>query len=98
MTREKASCHGFVRRATGADALALALTRHTFELYERLLLQTEHASDLEQRLARAAVAYLTSPAPGEDEELDAAAFDVEALREARAVLKAVLTHCELDWL
>jgi hypothetical protein len=87
-----------LQRATGGDALAASLARHTFELYERLLVHVEHGSEADQCLARAAVAYLTALAAPDDGELNTAALDVETLREARAVLKAVLSHCQLDWL
>jgi hypothetical protein len=97
---------GRLERLSSEDFLATSLARHLVELYERLLEQVAQGSVRSQRLAQAAIGYFISSeqeagaeVEAEDEDLDGgASVDRDKLQETRAVLQAVLTQLELDWL
>ena len=91
---------GRLERLSSEDFLATSLARHLVELYERLLEQVAQGSVRSQRLAQAAIGYfIASEDEAEDEDSDDGAnVDRDKLQETRAVLQAVLTQLELDWL
>ncbi|HEU4580704.1 MAG TPA: hypothetical protein VFS67_20745 [Polyangiaceae bacterium] len=80
------------------DFFALSLARQLCDLYARLLEHVAPRALDAQRLAHAAVhIFLEASADDEDAE-EPTPLDRERLLEARAVLGAVLSHFELDWL
>jgi hypothetical protein len=80
------------------DHLTSSLARQLCELYERLLEHVASRSAASQQLAHATILHFLAAAAGDEDDMDAPAAARTELLETRAVLAAVLSKLELDWL
>jgi hypothetical protein len=96
--RLAAELHRLDREEEWDDPTALPLARQLADVSQRLLQQVGALPEATRGVVLGAIAMVLEAVTLDESAPDGALIDREALREARAVLAALLRQHELDWL